>query len=93
MDIEARATGLLPVQTVQALHTTNEYTREVLAPDAEYYAKQRFGGTGSLTWTFPMNLGKAGMAHGYVRLSGGYCKAMPDGSLGNAALSVGLFTF
>ena len=93
VDVQARATGLLPVQTVQALHTTNEYTREVLAPDAEYYAKQRFGGTGSLTWTFPMNLGKAGMAHGYVRLSGGYCKAMPDGSLGNAALSVGLFTF
>ena len=93
VDAEARATGSMPFKTVQALHTSNDYTREVLAPDAEYYARQRLGGNGSLTWTFPLNLGKAGMANGYVRLSGGYCKALPEGSLGNAALSVGLFTF
>ena len=92
VDAEVRATGSMPFKTVQALHTTNEYTREVLEPDAVYYGKQRVGGSGSLTWTFPLNLGKAGMAKGYVRLSGGYCKALPEGSLGNAALSVGLFT-
>ena len=82
----------MPVRTVLALHTSNDYTREVLEPDAAYYGKQRVGGSGSLTWTFPLNLGKAGMAKGYVRLSGGYGKALPEGSLGNAALSVGLFT-
>ena len=92
VDAEVQATGSMPVRTVLALHTSNDYTREVLEPDAAYYGKQRVGGSGSLTWTFPLNLGKAGMAKGYVRLSGGYGKALPEGSLGNAALSVGLFT-
>jgi hypothetical protein len=87
------ATGSLPLRTEQQLQYDNEYTREVLVPDAAYYGKKRFGGSGSLTWTFPLNLGKAGLANGYVRLSGGYGKALPEGSLGNAALSVGLFTF
>ena len=40
-----------------------------------------------------MNLGKAGMANGYVRLSGHYGRALPDGSLADASLSIGLFTF
>ena len=93
VDAEVKAKGSLPMKTDLGLLSDNEYTREVLEPDAAYYGKQRFGGTGSLTWTFPLNLGKAGMAKGYVRLSGGYCKALPEGSLGNAALSVGLFTF
>jgi hypothetical protein len=61
--------------------------------DAAYYSRQRIGGSGSLTWTFPMNLGKAGKANGYLRLSGGYCKALPQGGLANAAVTVGLFTF
>lgn len=93
VDVELRATGGLPCKTVQALHTTNEYTREVLAPDAEYYAKRRIGGSGSLTWTFPLNLGKAGKANGYLRLSGGYRKALPENSLADVSLSIGLFTF
>jgi hypothetical protein len=88
-----RATGSLPLLTFQRLLDENDYTREVLEPDAAYYARQRFGGTASLTWTFPLNLGKAGMANGYVRLSGGYGKALPEGSRMNASLSVGLFTF
>jgi hypothetical protein len=33
------------------------------------------------------------MANGYVRLSGGYGKALPEGSLSNVSLSVGLLTF
>ena len=93
IEAEAQATGSLPLRMEQRLLSDNDYTREVLVPDAAYYGKKRFGGSASLTWTFPLNLGKAGMANGYVRLSGGYSKALPDGSLGNAALSVGLFTF
>jgi hypothetical protein len=88
-----QATGSLPLLTFQRLLYENDYTREVLGPDAVYYGKQRFGGMGSLTWSFPMNLGKAGRANGYVRLSGGYGKALPDGSRTNVSLSVGLFTF
>ena len=88
-----RATGSLPLLTFQRLLAENDYTREVLVPDASYYGKKRFGGTASLTWTFPLNLGKAGLANGYVRLSGGYCKALPEGARTNASLSVGLFTF
>ena len=88
-----QATCSLPLLTFQRLLYENDYTREVLEPDDVYYGKQRFGGAGSLTWTFPMNLGKAGLANGYVRLSGGYGKALPTGSLANVSLSVGLFTF
>lgn len=87
------AQGSLPLETEQKLLYDNDYTREVLIPDAAWYDRQRFGGSGILTWTFPLNLGKAGLANGYVRLSGGYRQALPEGSLGNAALSVGLFTF
>jgi len=93
LEADIRATGSLPLLTFQRLLYENDYTREVLAPDAVYYGKQRFGGTGSLTWTFPLNLGKAGLANGYVRLSGGYVQALPAGSLANVSLSVGLFTF
>ena len=93
VEAEVQATGSLPLKTDLGVLSDNEYTREVLVPDAAYYGKQRFGGTGSLTWTFPLNLGKAGMANGYVRLSGGYGKALPEGSRVNASLSVGLFTF
>ena len=87
------AQGSLPTGTVRQFQYDNEYTREVLEPDAAYYGRQRFVGSSSLTWTFPLNLGKAGKANGYVRLSGGYRKALPAGSLTDAALSVGLFTF
>lgn len=93
IEADVQATGSLPLLTFQSLMYDNEYTREVLVPDAAWYARKRIGGSASLTWTFPMNLGKAGKANGYVRLSGGYGKALPEGSLGNAALSVGLFTF
>ena len=93
LEASLQATGSLPLLTFQRLLYENDYTREVLAPDAVYYSKRRFGGTGSLTWTFPMNLGKAGLANGFVRLSGGYVQAMPAGSLANVSLSVGLFTF
>ena len=93
LEAEVRATGSLPLATSQSLLYDNDYTREVLVPDAAYYGKKRFGGSASLTWTFPMNLGKAGMANGYVRLSGHYGRALPDGSLADASLSIGLFTF
>ena len=93
LEADLRATGSLPLVTFQSLLYENDYTREVLVPDAVYYGKRRFGGVGTLTWTFPLDLGKAGMANGYVRLSGGYVKAMPAGSLANVSLSVGLFTF
>ena len=93
VEAELKATGSLPFETDLGLLSENDYTREVLVPDAAYYGKRRFGGSGSLTWTFPLNLGKAGMANGYVRLSGGYRQALPAGSLSDVSLSVGLFTF
>lgn len=88
-----RAEGIMPLGGLQDLYFENEYAKEVLEVDAAYYSRQRIGGSGSLTWTFPMNLGKAGKANGYLRLSGGYCKALPQGGLANAAVTVGLFTF
>ena len=81
------------MQTTQTLQYDHEYTREVLVPDAAYYGRKRFGGCASLTWTFPLNLGKAGLANGYVRLGGGYRKALPEGSRTEASITVGLFTF
>jgi hypothetical protein len=79
--------------TVLNLHEDNLYTQEVLVPDGEYYSKDYVHGTGSLTWQFPLNLGKAGLANGYVRLDGGLRKALPEGSLSHVSLAVGLFTF
>ena len=93
LEASVNALGSLPLMTFQRLLYENDYAREVLIPDAVHYGKKRFGGNASLTWTFPLNLGKAGWANGYVRLSGGYCKAMPEGNRTNATLSVGLFTF
>ena len=79
--------------TVLNLHEDNLYTQEVLVPDGEYYSKDYVHGNASLTWQFPLNLGKAGLANGYVRLDGGLRKATPAGSLSHIALAVGLFTF
>ena len=93
VEADLQAKGSLPLKTDLGLLSDNEYTRAVLVPDAAYYGKKRFGGNASLTWTFPMNLGKAGMAHGYLRLSGGYVKALPEGCRTEASLTVGLFTF
>ena len=77
----------------QELQFESLYATEVLIPDAAYYRKNAIGGQGRLTWTFPLNLGKAGLAYGYLRLGGGYRKALPEGSLYDVAVSVGLFTF
>ena len=41
----------------------------------------------------PMILGKAGLASGYVRLDGGLCRALPEGSLSRVGVTIGLFTF
>ena len=79
--------------TVLNLHEDNLYTQEVLVPDGEYHSKDYVHGNASLTWQFPLNLGKAGLANGYVRLDGGLRKATPAGSLSHIALAVGLFTF
>lgn len=93
LELSARAQGSLPMKVSLGILNDNDYTREVLEPDAAYYRRQRVGGSGSLTWTFPLNLGKAGMARGYVRLNGDYCQALQAGRLGSASVTVGLFTF
>lgn len=93
LDACLKGNGIMPMAVEQELCFENEYVTEVLEVDAEYYRKQRIGGTASLTWTFPMSLGKAGKANGYLRLSGGYCQALPQCNMANAALTIGIFTF
>ena len=93
LDLALAATGYIPFAADQQLQFDNIYTQEVLIPDLVYYSKKRVGGSGSLTWTFPMNLGKAGMANGYLRISGSALKALPEGTLSRINLALGLFTF
>ena len=93
LEASAQARGIIPVKVSQGFLYENEYTADVLEPDGAYYRRQRIGGNASLTWTFPLNLGKAGMANGYLRLEGGYRQALPQGSLASAAVTIGIFTF
>lgn len=93
LDATFLASASLPLDTVLELQDDNLYTQEVLAPDAAYYDKVRVGGKASLCWSFPLNLGKAGMADGYVRLGGAYRQALPEASRADISLSIGLFTF
>ena len=71
----------------------NLYVQEVLTPDKEYYDKNTLSLGGALEWQFPLSLGKAGKANGYVRMDGAYLKALPEGNLSRIQLAVGLFTF
>lgn len=93
LEMSARASYGMPIKVTLGLLNDNEYTRAVLEADADYYRRQRLSGSGSLCWTFPLNLGKAGMANGYVRLDGLYTQALAAGRLGSVSLTVGLFTF
>ena len=93
LDISLDASGYMPIEVSQSLQFSNIYTEEVLVPDLAYYSSKRVGASCDITWTFPMNLGKAGMANGYLRLSGSICKALPEGMLSGANLTLGLFTF
>jgi hypothetical protein len=93
LDLSARGAFRKSLFTALSVQEDNEYVTEVLRPDREYYAKDAIRFSGSLLWEFPLNLGKAGLASGYVRLDGGVCKALPQGSLTRVELTVGLFTF
>ena len=91
--LEAVAGGYLHRDTTLSLQEDNLYTQEVLVPDSVYYGKDYLDASASLTWQFPLNLGKGGWANGYVRLDGGLRKASGEGSLSRISLAVGLFTF
>ncbi len=93
VDLSAQGAFRKSLFTALSVYEENEYVTEVLRPDREYYAKDAIRFNGSLLWEFPLNLGKAGLASGYVRLDGGICRALPQGSLARVELSVGLFTF
>jgi hypothetical protein len=93
VDLAASAGYYKHRDTVLNLQEDNLYTQEVLVPDGDYYSKDYVHGAASLTWQFPLNLGKAGLAKGYIRLDGGLRKALPEGSLTRMSLAVGLFTF
>ena len=93
IDLSLDASGYIPMAVTQALQYATLYTDEVLVPDLAYYNSKRVGASGDITWTFPLNLGKAGMARGYLRLSGSAVKALPEGMLSGASLALGLFTF
>lgn len=93
LELEALGGFHLAIDCRQELQFESLYSQEVLVPDAAYYSKHAFGGRGKLTWTFPLNLGKAGLANGYLSLGGGIRKALPEGGLYDVALTLGLFTF
>ena len=93
LDLSLDARGYMPLSAAQSLWFTNDYTEAVLVPDLAYYSSKRVGAAGDITWTFPLNLGKAGMANGYLRLAGSAVKALPEGMLSGVNLSIGLFTF
>ena len=93
LEAEAGIAYHMALDAYQHLQFEGIYADEVLKPDLAYYSMNAFGGHGKFTWTFPLNLGKAGLANGYVSLGGGCTKALPEGGLYNLALSIGLFTF
>ena len=77
----------------QQLYQDNLYVQEVLLPDYDYYGRNHLDLSGDITWTFPRNLGKAGLAIGFVRLGGEWIRAFPKAQWYQIALSAGLFTF
>ena len=93
VDLSLDASGYLPLEAAQTLQFPSDYTEAVLVPDLAYYSSKRFGINSHATWTFPLNLGKAGMANGYLRLSGFTVNALPTGTLSGINLALGLFTF
>ena len=93
LDLAVAVKGSKAQDVVLSVQEQNLYAEEVLMPDREYYAKDWYSASGSIVWQFPVNLGKAGAANGYVRLDSGLCKASPEGHLGRIGITVGLFTF
>ncbi len=93
LDLSAYCKGYLHGESSLELTSDNLYVQEVLLPDQAFYAKDYVRAGGSLSWQFPLNLGKAGAANGYVRLCGGYLRAFPTGFYNDISLAVGLFTF
>ena len=93
VELAAAAGGYLHRDMVLQLQEDNLYTQEVLVPDGTYYQSDYLDAEGSLTWQFPVNLGKGGRATGFVRLDGGLRNASVEGSLSRIALTLGLFTF
>ena len=93
LDLSLSLKGYLHTESSLSPAADNLYVREVLLPDRAYYARDFVRPGGELTWQFPLKLGKAGAANGYVRLSGGSLRAFPTASLHDILLSVGLFTF
>ena len=93
MDLLAGAGFRKSLGSALSLQEDNLYAREVLQKDRDYYARSVVNASGALVWEFPLNLGKAGLASGYVRLDGGFSKALSDGQLSSVALTIGLFTF
>ena len=93
LELAANAGGRIHVNCFQNLQYDNLYTQEVLVKDLSYYSSDYVSANASLTWTFPLNLGKAGWANGYLKLCGGTLSARPSASLSKVSLSVGLFTF
>lgn len=93
LDLSAAVRGRLPRKVLLSLQADNVYSREVLEPDRDYYAAKSAAADAGLTWQFPLNLGKAGLARGYLRLDGGLCKASDRRQWSRVELAVGLFTF
>jgi hypothetical protein len=93
VDLSAAAKAYVSRGADLTLQDENLYATEVLVPDRDYYSRHAVALSGALVWQFPLNLGKAGLANGYLRLDGGYCKALPEDSLSRMELTLGLFTF
>ena len=93
LDLSAAIRGRLPQKVTLDLQENNLYTREVLESDRDYYAAKSMALDAGLCWQFPLNLGKAGLASGYVRLDGGLCKTSDRRQWSRVELAVGLFTF
>lgn len=93
LDVELSASSNQPLRSDLQCAYENIYVDEVLAPDQAYYATRTLGAKAGITYHFPMKLGKAGKANGYVRLDGGYLRAFTPASNYSIACTVGLFTF
>ena len=93
LDLELAANTIAPLRSELECAKSNVFVEEVLAPDQVYYGSQTICGRGSLSYHFPMRLGKAGRANGYVRLEGEYLASKNAGNLYEIALTLGLFTF
>lgn len=93
LDLELSVNHFKPLRSDLTCAAQNVYVDEVLVPDQAFYSAPSTGIHACLAYHFPMRLGRAGRANGYIRLEGGHTASRGAGNLNGIAITFGLFTF